>query len=142
MTDTIHTEHGTEALEGRQLNLALSTLLVEVADDVDQRFKSDGNPASAAHVANYEAHRSAYTALRAVLIALPAEAEYRRQVLAWIERGAQMTGFDPKSDELVRKCIERAADDYKPDTPDELKRSSTPKRAAVQPAAAPKAAGK
>lgn len=122
MTDTIDTEQHTAALTGRQLNLALSTLLVEVADDVDSRFQSDGNPASAKHVANYEAHRSAYGAIRSVLIALPADADYRRQVLGYVMRAAQMTAFAPQSDELVRKCIDRAADDYKPDTPDELKR--------------------
>ena len=138
MTNDIDTEQHTEALAGRQLNLALTTLLVDIADAVDQRFQTDGNPASAAYVQNYEAHRSAYAAIRAVLIALPADASFRADVLSWANRAAVLTGLEPLSDELVRKCIDRAADDYKPDTPDELKRSITPKKAA----SAPKASGK
>lgn len=142
MTDTIDTDQPTQALEGRQLNLALTTLLVDIADAVDQRFPTDGNPASAAYVQNYEAHRSAYAAIRAVLIALPANAQFRADVLSWANRAAGLTGLEPLSDELVRKCIDRAADDYKPDTPDELKRSSTPKKAAASPAPTAKVNGK
>lgn len=142
MTDTIDTSQHTDRLTGRQLNLGLSTLIVEIADEVDSRFPSDGNPASTAHVANYEAHRSAYNALRSALIALPADPTYRGLVLQYIVRAAAMTGFDPQSDELVRKCIDRAADDYKPDTPDELKRTTKVTRTVSPVKADTKAPGK
>lgn len=138
MTDIMDTEQHTEALTGRKLNLALSALLVEGMDEVDRRFPNNGNPATAEYVANYEAHRSLTAALNATLTALPADPAFRAYVYELLGRGAGMTGFQPQSDEVVRKCIARAADDYRPDTPDELKRSSTPKKAAAPTKAASK----
>ena len=142
MTDTIHTEHHTEQLTGRRLTNALTLLLSDLADAVDERFPTDGNPASTAYVQNYEAHRSAYGAVRSVLIALPAHAEFRAEVLEYVQRGLAMTHGDPNQDEPVRKCIERAADDYRPDTPDELRRTGKAARPVAAVTPAPKATGK
>lgn len=134
MTDIIDTQHGSSQLVGRKLTNAMTKLVSDLADAVDEMFPSDGNPDSKAYAANYLAHRSAYGALERVLIALPDNPHFRTVVLEYVKRGAEMTAFDPSSDELVRKCIGRAADDYKPDTPTSLKK--TPK--AAQPLPAPK----
>ena len=138
MTDTIHTE--SEQLSGRKLALAFNELMVEVADYVDSCFPHDGNKQSTTYATNYEAMSGAFRAIRAVVIAPPPNSIFREQLLSFVVRAFSLTGGFADHDEMVRKCIDRASDDYKIETPDELRRTGKAARpvAAATPAASAK----
>ena len=148
MTDTIehangvHQEHNGEVLTGRKLTNAVNLLLSDLADAIDARFPHDGNKDSTAYNLNYDAHGAAYKLLDALLLGQPADVEHRIAMHQFALEAYKLYGGRADQDELVRKCIARAADDYRPDTPTEKQRTGKNKRTAVSAAAPTKAASK
>lgn len=117
-------------LEGRKLANAMNLLLSDLADAIDERFTHDGNVESEDYLANYVAHRSAYGAVMRVLTAPPPNKDFRAEVFQFIKDAWDLTLGEPQYDDVIDKCIGRAADDYKGDTPDKLKRPAKASRPA------------
>jgi hypothetical protein len=137
MSVTLHEGTGSEQLHGRRLAKAMSDLLLDMADMVDGKFPPSPNTASEAHLKNYEAMRTAIAAVDVIVTGLPGDPEFRSSVLDYAVRAFQLTQGDPQHDDVVGTVIRRAGQDYKPDTPDELRRTKKADRK-LPPKAGPK----
>ena len=149
MGDVIKHANGVdgEVLTGRKLANAMNLLLSDLADAIDEHFppaekSPEGQPDSAEYIANAEAHAAAYTLMGAVLLGQPADTLHRERMWEFAKDAFKLYGGRTDDDEVVRKCIRRAADDYKPETPEQTKRSGKAKRTAALPAATSKASSK
>ena len=116
-------------LVGRQLGRAMNDLLVEVAEMVDATYPPSDNDASDEALANYDAMRHAISAIGHVLTVLPANQEFRRAVLSYVEQAWLLTDGDPAHDVVIGKCLKRASVDYKPATPASKARTGKAKAA-------------
>lgn len=107
---------------GLGLNVDLSILTAKLHREIGERFTL-GVPNSAEHVLHYEAVSSAVSAIRYVLTSQPPDQAWREVVLRFVLQAWLLTDGDPVHDDTVRAALTRAIDDYRPETPDEKKRS-------------------
>ena len=95
------------------------------ATEIKTQFP-DGPMDSTAHVLQYEAVSSAVAAIRALLTSQPPDKQWRDVILRYALRAWSLTEGDPDKDETVRDALTRAVADYRPPTPEQLKRSTEP----------------
>ncbi len=142
MSDTLEHANGTqptgngEALTGRKLANAVNLLLSDLADAIDARFphngkSPEGQEDSQQYIDNHAAHGAAYKLLDALLLGQPENIEHRLDMYRFAQDAWALYGGRVDQDDVVRKCIGRAADDYKPETPEQKQRPGKRKRAAA-----------
>ena len=132
MTDTNTTlevlrqlEPDTTGASGLGLNVDLMVLMAKMSREIKTQFP-DGPMDSTAHVLQYEAVSSAVAAIRALLTSQPPDKQWRDVILRYALRAWSLTEGDPDKDETVRDAMTRAVADYRPPTPEQLKRSTEP----------------
>lgn len=148
MSDTMQHDGDTkleepEVLTGRKLANAMNLLLSDLADAIDARFPHQGKAApgvedSPEYVANHAAHGAAYKLIEALLLVQPKDHDHRMEMYGYATKAWEMYGGRVDQDEVIGKCIDRAATDYKPVIPAQLKRG----RSGEDEAADAKASGK
>lgn len=153
MSDTMQHTNGTqpeaaERLTGRKLANAMNLLLSDLADAIDARYPHKGKSPegvedSAEYVNNYAAHGAAYKLIEALLLGQPEHHDHRMEMHRYALDAWTLYGGRTDQDDVIRKCIGRAADDYKPDTPEQKQRGNKVAAAeAPKPLAAKKQEGK
>lgn len=140
-TDTdSHNGHHAPAVQAkpRKLNLALAELFSDLADEVNEAFPPALDPKKTEHLLNYEAHRIAIGTVDAVLTMFddtqpPPQGlqEFRKMVVRYITTAIALTDLNPDHDQTVRHGVNRAAQDYKPEVPEEKKRTTKATRPGV-----------
>lgn len=136
MSDTIEHANGThppatDKLTGRKLANAMNLLLSDLADAIDERYPHNGKSPegvedSAEYVNNYAAHGAAYKLIQALLLGQPAHHEHRVEMFRFAMNAWELYGGRTDQDDVIARCVGRAGDDFKPETPEQKQRGNKP----------------